>query len=136
MTDMEDSKKTALQVLADMEELFQKAIAEQVEQEETFWNSLTQEEQLSAFCCVSRRINKGELKERTTYRGMLYGVMGFGAESYARALDAGYMEIHNAIFDASEQDALLARFAKFIGVANPEEKVKDFFNEQMGRYPA
>jgi hypothetical protein len=133
---MEDSKKTALQELADLSEDFQKAIDEQVEQEEAFWNSLSQEEQLSAFCCVARRINEGELKERTTYRGMLYGVMGFGPEAYSRALEAGYMSIHNSLFDASEQDALLTRFAKFIGVANPEEKVKDFFNEQMGRYPA
>lgn len=64
---------------------------------EAFWNGLTKEQQLQAFCAVVRRIHDGDIKEQHTFRGVLYGVFGFGPNAYAPAMYAGYMDIHNAL---------------------------------------
>lgn len=58
---------------------------------EEYWNSLSKEHQLAAFCAVSRRIYQAEIVDQGTYRHALYGVFGFGPESYAPAQLAGYM---------------------------------------------
>lgn len=69
-----------------------------IEQEqETYWASLSTEQQLQVFCAVIRRLYQGEIKNRGSYRHVLYDVFGFGPESYARAQDAGFLDIHNAI---------------------------------------
>lgn len=65
--------------------------------QEKFWNSLSKEDQLKAFCAVSRRICKGEIENRGSYRYVLYQVFGFGSESYVQAQMAGYLSIHNLI---------------------------------------
>jgi len=69
---------------------------------EEYWNSLSKEQQLKVFCAVSRRIYKGEIEERGSYRYVLYQVFGFGPEAYAQAQMSGYLSIHNAIFDSEE----------------------------------
>ena len=93
---------------------------------EDYWNSLSKEDQLKAFCAVSRRIYKGEIEERGTYRYVLYDVFGFGPEAYAPAQLAGYLTIHNAIYDEDHDERLLAAFASENGIENPEEAVKEF----------
>ena len=102
---------------------------EEIELEsETYWNSLTKEQQLQAFCAVSRRIYKGELEDRGTYRWVLYDVFGFGPEAYAPAQLAGYLSIHNAIFSADHEHRLLSKFAERLGL-DPEAaslKAADF----------
>jgi len=65
--------------------------------QEEWWNSLSKDDQLKAFCCITRRIFQGELVDHRSYRGMLYDVMDFGPEAYAQAQCAGYLEIHNAL---------------------------------------
>lgn len=77
---------------------FKEVMKEIEDYQEDWWNSLSEEERLKAFCCISRRIYQGEFVERRSYRGMLYDVMGFGPEAYAQAQDAGYLEIHNALY--------------------------------------
>lgn len=67
------------------------------EKSEAFWNSLTEEQQLDAFCAVSRRIHQGEIVDKGTYRYVLYDVFGFGPEAYVPAQFSGYLEIHNSI---------------------------------------
>ena len=69
---------------------------------EEYWNSLSKKQQLKVFCAVSRRIYKGEIEERGSYRYVLYQVFGFGPEAYAPAQMSGYLSIHNAIFDSEE----------------------------------
>jgi hypothetical protein len=64
---------------------------------DAFWNGLTKEQQLQAFCAVVKRIHDGEMKQRRSFRGVLYGVFGFGPNAYAPAMYAGYMDIHNAL---------------------------------------
>lgn len=77
--------------------IYREAMAMQVQESEDYWNSLSKEQQLLAFCAVARRIYKGELEDRGTYRYVLYDVFGFGPEAYAIAQESGYLEIHNAI---------------------------------------
>lgn len=67
---------------------------------EALWNSLSKEEQLKVFCAVVKRIYLGEFKEMRSYRGMLYGVFGFGKDSYSKAQEAGFVAIHNGLYDS------------------------------------
>ena len=78
-------------------ELFEEGLRHDDCASEAFWESLTKEQQLLAFCAVSRRIRKGEIELGGSYRYVLYQVFGFGPEAYAPAMYAGYMDIHNAI---------------------------------------
>lgn len=73
-------------------------IMKQIEQEqEEYWNSLSKDDQLKAFCAVVRRIVQGELRDKGSYRWVLYDVFGFGHEAYVRGMDCGFMALHNAI---------------------------------------
>lgn len=80
---------------------FDAAMRRSEQEQEAFWNSLSKEDQLKAFCAVMRRIRQGDLRDRGSYRYVLYTVFGFGPEAYIPAQDAGYMAIHNslAVFD-------------------------------------
>jgi len=93
-------------------ELFNNAMNEIEQQHEEYWNSLTKEQQLAAFCAVSRRINQGELVDKGSYRHVLYSVFGWGPEAYAPAQLAGYLAIHNAICDDDHDYRLLESFCK------------------------
>lgn len=66
-------------------------------EEEDFWNSMSKEDQLKAFCAVIRRLHKGEIVDGRSYRGVLYGTFGFTEEAYMRAQFAGFLDIHNAL---------------------------------------
>lgn len=72
---------------------------------EAFWNSLSEEDQLKAFCAVSRRIYQGELVEQGTYRYVLYDVFGFNTDSYRKGMDCGYFAIHNILYDGMNNSA-------------------------------
>lgn len=89
----------ALKALEELSKTFNEAMAEVEKESEAYWNSLSKEDQLKAFCAVSRRIYKGEIEDRGTYRYVLYDVFGFGPEAYAPAQLAGYLTIHNSIYD-------------------------------------
>ena len=82
--------------------------------------------QLKAFCAVVRRIHKGELEDRGTYRHILYSVFGFGPESYAQAQDAGYFVLHNAIVDSDYVAEMLRAFCRANKIDNYEEMVTEF----------
>ena len=82
---------------ANASKAFREAMNEIEKDQEEWWNSLSTDDQIKAFCCISRRIYKGELVEQRSYRGMLYDIMEFGPEAYAQAQCAGYLEIHNAL---------------------------------------
>lgn len=106
----EEEKQKRLDALArlseigeQMREAYEKIKGEQ----EEYWNSLSKEQQLDLFCCVVRRLVDGELKDKGSYRYILYDVFGFGMESYALALDAGFMSLHNSIFSTEEEEELI-----------------------------
>lgn len=80
------------------QEVYSAAMTEIEKEQEEFWNALSKEDQLKAFCAVVRRIYEGELVDGGTYRYVLYNTFGFGLESYAQAQHAGYLEIHNLLY--------------------------------------
>lgn len=77
--------------------IFQDSMKDIEKEQEKFWNSLSKEEQLKAFCAVVRRIYEGELVDEGSYRYVLYETFGFGPEAYAQAQCAGYLTIHNLL---------------------------------------
>jgi hypothetical protein len=99
--------------------------------QEAFWNSLSKNEQLKAFCAVVRRIHRGEIEEGRSYRGVLYDTFGFGPESYAQAQMAGYLTLHNSIFDMDQERDLLKAFAAHLGVQDSEQAVHNFYKSQL-----
>ena len=104
---MDEKTEKAMQELSEISERFQEAMKAEEEHQEQYWNSLTKEQQLMAFCAISRRIFDGEIKQGGTYRYVLYNVFGFGSEAYVPAQCAGYMEIHNALFTGRDEEVLL-----------------------------
>ena len=73
-------------------------------QSEEYWNSLSKQQQLDCFCAVMRRVYRGDVELRGSYRYVLYDVFGFGPNAYAPAQLSGYLSIHNLIWDAIEAE--------------------------------
>ena len=88
--------------LDDLAETFNDHINRLKNKQEEYWNSLTKEQQLDAFCAVVRRICQGELDDNGTYRYVLYDIFKFGPESYGSAQMAGYLDLHNQILAPGE----------------------------------
>jgi len=99
-----DPKPDLLEALDKASEVFNQAMKELEDKSEQYWNSLTKEQQLDAFCAISRRIHRGEIEEQGSYRYVLYQVFGFGPEAYAQAQCAGYLAIHNSIYAGQNPD--------------------------------
>lgn len=72
------------------------------QQNDNWWNNLTEEERELAFYAVCKRLHQAEVVEQRSFRGTLYGVFGFGPHMYGTAMDCGFMSLHNAIFDGGE----------------------------------
>lgn len=73
---------------------------------ETWWETLSKEDQLRAFCCVSKRIHEGEIKTPSSLRGVLFDVFGFGENTYDIAIECGYFDLHNSIYTTEEKEEL------------------------------
>ncbi len=97
------------QDLRELAEIFQETHVKLEQEQEQFWNSLSKEDQLKAFCTVVRRIYQAEIVDQGSYRHALYGVFGFGPEAYGQAQMAGYLSIHNLIYtDESMAEVITA----------------------------
>jgi hypothetical protein len=59
-----------------------------------------------AFSSVVKRIVKGDIKDRGTYRYVLYDVFGFDMDSYGIGMQCGYMDLHNSVVDIDELEQL------------------------------
>jgi len=73
---------------------------------DAYWDSLSKEDQLKAFYSVCKRILKGDVVDRGSYRYVLYDVFEFEPDAYRAGMDCGYFSIHNIIFeglDAGEE---------------------------------
>ena len=108
----EEEKEKALQDWDNFSEVFNNAMDELEKEQEAYWASLTPDQQLMAFCAISRRIYQAEIVDRRSYRGTLYDVFGWGMEAYAPAQLAGYLEIHNAIMENGHDRNLLEAFCR------------------------
>jgi hypothetical protein len=98
-----ENKKSLLDSLQEISEVFNQAMKEIEQEQEEFWNGLTEEQRLMAFCSVVRRIHTARFTKRSSYRGTLYDVFGFGMESYVQAQDAGYLDIHNLEYNTIDE---------------------------------
>jgi hypothetical protein len=95
-------EKTLVEALAACHEPFMQAMQTIEDQSESYWNSLSKEQQLDAFCAVVRRLYKGEIELNGSYRYVLYDVFGFGPDAYVSAQMSGYLDLHNSIYTAAE----------------------------------
>lgn len=123
---MDEKQKNALDNLEEISKTFQEVFDEIEKEQEEYWNSLTEEQRLKAFCAVSRRIHEGEIEKKGSYRYVLYDVFGFGPEAYAQAQMAGYLAIHNSIMYDDYDSKLLKAFCKKYNIDNADEKVTEF----------
>jgi hypothetical protein len=96
-----------------------------------FWNSLSKDDQLKAFCSVMRLLYKAEIEERGSYRYTLYDIFGFGPESYGQAQVSGFLAIHNAIWDGERLGTLIDKLEARVVESMPDrpEEVKQIFNK-------
>lgn len=115
----------ALVELEESSNAFMTAMNRLKDEQEAYWDSLSKEEQLKAFCAVARRIHKGEVELGGSYRYVLYDVFGFGPEAYAQAQLAGYLDIHNAIYTGVEIDETIEKVAReCIRICEEDEKTQ------------
>ncbi len=91
-----------LDTLAELGQLQEQSSRAYEEENDAWWNSLSEKEREDAFYAVVKRIYKGEIEEKGSYRYVLYDVFGFGFHMYGRGMDCGYMYLHNAIFDGEK----------------------------------
>ena len=99
----DEERKAWDETLAKASEAYTQALKEIENEQEEYWNGLTEEQRLMTFCAVVRRIHKAKFDEMTSYRGTLYSVFGFGMESYVQAQDAGYLDIHNIEYETVDE---------------------------------
>jgi len=116
-----------LEALNEFSKIFNEVMDEIEKESEAYWNSLSKEDQLKAFCAVSRRIYQGELVDKGSYRYVLYNVFGFGPEAYAPAQLAGYLAIHNSIMADDHDERLLKAFCVKFGIEDADAKIRDYF---------
>lgn len=93
-------------------EAFNQAMEEYQKEADDLWLSLPYDDRLKLFCAVSKLIHKGEIKDRRSYRGILYDTFGFDADAYAAAQCAGYLAIHNAIYDGESIGEIVKDFVE------------------------
>ena len=116
--------------LEEIGKLFREAMEKIKEDSEAYWNSLSCDEQLKVFCAVSRRIFDGEIKQKGSYRYVLYDVFKFEPDAYVQAQDAGYLAIHNAIYDGERVGTLIKNFCtKHLNI--DEETLESELNEYI-----
>ena len=65
---------------------------------EKYWDALSYEDKLMAFYIVTKRIHKGDIIDKGSYRYVLYDVFGFDMDSYVVGMDSGYFDIHNGLY--------------------------------------
>jgi len=93
------------------------------------WQALPYDDKLKLFCAMSKLIYEGEIKQRGTYRYVLYDVFDFGPDAYVPAQCAGYLAIHNAIFDGEEVANTIKEF-----VETGLDITKDNLQEQISAF--
>lgn len=123
-TDVEET----MRALHELQDMFSATMAEIKAEREKYWESLTHDEQLKCFCAVVERIMEGE-EEGRSYRGILYTTFGFGPEAYAQAQMAGFLGLHNSIYNSNHEREMLTHFAKHAGIENPEDVVDSFYKD-------
>lgn len=96
----------AMNTIARCVEEEEKYAAEYDKQCDSWWKSLSYEDQLKAFHSVVKRIYEGDVKQQGSYRYVLNDVFGFAGDAYLIGMNCGYMSLHNAIKTTEEERIL------------------------------
>ena len=99
-------KEEALDKLAEFSQVMEKHRKQYEEENDAWWDGLTEKEREDAFYAVVKRIFVAELLDHGTYRHALYDVFGFDGGMYRRGMDCGFMGLHNAIGDGEDYQAM------------------------------
>jgi len=92
-------KEEALDNLHKLSQLMEESRVQYEEENDAWWDGLTEKEREGAFYAVCKRIHQAELMDHGTYRYALYDVFGFNEGMYRKGMDCGYMALHNTIGD-------------------------------------
>jgi hypothetical protein len=105
----QDINKNLIKILFDKDEnglsisdLFEKSRISYDNEAEEYWERISYEDKLKAFYCVCKRVHKGDVVEKGSYRYVLYEVFGFNFDAYVVGMNCGYMDIHNSIYSKDE----------------------------------
>jgi len=90
--------------LAEFTQIYKDARQQYDIEAEQYWEALSYEDKLKVFYLVTKRIHKGDVIDRGSFRYVLYNTFGFDMDSYLVGMDSGYMEIHNAIADGLDDE--------------------------------
>jgi hypothetical protein len=106
---MTDERKKGLAELAELSQLFEEIEKNYDNDANTWWEKLSEDERQLAFYSVVKRLVKGEIEDRGSYRYVLYDVFGFDASAYVMGMNCGFMELHNSIYTREEMRELRDR---------------------------
>jgi len=101
---------------------------------DSFWNSLSYDEQLITFYYITSNIYKGDVVERGSYRHVLYSTFGFEPDAYEVGIDCNYLPLHNIIYSGVDFEKM--QTAKTIKIGDhsididPKETLEFSFNEK------
>ena len=96
------NKEETLDKLAELSQEMEKHRQQYEEENDSWWNGLTEKEREDAFFAVVKRIYAAEIMDHGTYRYALYDVFGFDPGMYMKGMDCGYMALHNIIGDGED----------------------------------
>jgi len=106
MADEAKKREKALDGLAELSQEMEKSRKQYAEENDAWWNGLSEQEREDAFFAVVKRIHKADLQDGGSYRYALYNIFGFDPGMYMKGMDCGYMAIHNAIGDGEDYQAM------------------------------
>jgi hypothetical protein len=92
---------------------------------EKYWDALSYDDKLMAFSSVVKRIVKGDLKDRGTYRYVLYDVFGFDMDSYGIGMQCGYMDLHNSVVNIDELEQLRLKVGELESLIETQQNGKE-----------
>ena len=121
---MSEDRKKALTELTELSQLFEEIERNYDEDANTWWEKLSEDERHLAFYSVVKRLVKGELRDRGTYRYVLYDVFGFDESSYVMGMNCGFMELHNSIYTHEEMRELRDRELAAAGIKVETKTIK------------
>jgi hypothetical protein len=83
----------------DLSRAYEEAMNASEKEANNFWDSLSYDDKCNAFHAVVSRIHDGDVKQRGSYRYVLYDIFKFSPDMYTRGMDCGYMALHNSIMN-------------------------------------
>lgn len=110
---------------AEFSRLQQEASAKYVADCDEYWDALPYDDKLMAFSSVVKRIVKGDIKDRGSYRYVLYDVFGFDMDSYIVGMECGYMNLHNSIVNIEELEELRLKVGELESLIATQQDPKE-----------